>query len=107
MEGKSVEDNGEGVLFNVFCYNAQPGVEIDYTTGNSHAAEANEPEDSTRSSSNNIQEATYVLNTNTKKFHRSDCSSLSRMKDENKETFAGNRDELMQQGYEACKNCNP
>ena len=107
MEGKSVEDSGEGVLFNVFCYNTQPCVEIDYTTGNSHAAEANEPEDSTQSSSNDIQEATYVLNTNTKKFHRPDCSGLSRMKEENKETFTGNRDELMQQGYEACKNCNP
>ena len=107
MEGKSVEDSGDGVLFNVFCYNAQPGVEIDYTTGNSHASETNKPEVSTQSSSNNIQEATYVLNTNTKKFHRSDCSSLSRMKKANKGTFTGSREELVQQGYEACKNCNP
>lgn len=33
MEAKSVEDNGEGILFNVFCYNAQEGIEIDYATG--------------------------------------------------------------------------
>ena len=33
MEGKSVEDNGEGVLFCVFAYNVQPGVSIDYATG--------------------------------------------------------------------------
>lgn len=33
MEAKSVEDDGEGVEFNVFCYNVQPGVEIDYATG--------------------------------------------------------------------------
>lgn len=26
MEAKSVEDNGEGVLFNVYCFNAQPGI---------------------------------------------------------------------------------
>lgn len=107
MEGKSVEDAGEGVLFNVFCYNAQPGVEIDYTTGNSRVSETNELEGSTQSSSNNIQEASYVLNTNTKKFHRSDCSSLSRMKEENKGIFTGSRKELVQQGYEACKSCNP
>lgn len=35
MEAYSVEDNGEGVCFNVYCYNAQPGVEIDYATGDS------------------------------------------------------------------------
>lgn len=35
IEAKSVEDNGKGVQFNVFCYNVQPGIEIDYKTGNS------------------------------------------------------------------------
>ena len=53
------------------------------------------------------EEVIYVVNTNTKKFHKPDCSSLSSMKEENKETFTGSRDELTQQGYEACKNCNP
>ncbi len=37
MEALSVEDEGEGVKFNVFCYNVQPGVAIDYATGNHHA----------------------------------------------------------------------
>lgn len=35
MEAKSLEDNGEGVCFNVYIYNVQPGIEIDYLTGNS------------------------------------------------------------------------
>lgn len=35
MEGLSVEDNGKGIKFNVFAYNVQPGVEIDYATGKS------------------------------------------------------------------------
>lgn len=35
MEAKSVEDDGEGILFDVYCYNVQPGVEIDYATGDS------------------------------------------------------------------------
>ena len=35
MEAKSVEDNGAGILFNVFCYNVQPGITIDYATGDS------------------------------------------------------------------------
>jgi len=33
MEGYSVEDKGTGVCFNVYAYNVQPGVEIDYATG--------------------------------------------------------------------------
>ena len=36
MEAKSVEDKGEGILFNVYCYNVQPGIVIDYATGESH-----------------------------------------------------------------------
>lgn len=36
MEAWSVEDNGQGVCFNVYCYNVQPGIVIDYTTGESH-----------------------------------------------------------------------
>ena len=38
MEAYSVEDDGEGVCFNVYCYNVQPGVEIDYATGESRVA---------------------------------------------------------------------
>ena len=33
MEAYSVEDDGDGVCYNVFCYNVQPGIEIDYKTG--------------------------------------------------------------------------
>lgn len=33
MEAWSVEDNGDGICFNVYAYNAQPGIEIDYSTG--------------------------------------------------------------------------
>ena len=35
IEAKSVEDNGAGLQFNVYCYNVQPGISIDYTTGES------------------------------------------------------------------------
>ena len=39
MEAYSVEDSGDGVCFNVFCYNVQPGVEIDYATGDNWLAD--------------------------------------------------------------------
>ena len=35
IEAESVEDNGSGIMFNVFCYNVQPGITIDYATGDS------------------------------------------------------------------------
>ena len=41
IEAWSVEDGGAGVCFNVYCYNVQPGVEIDYATGESCLAEEN------------------------------------------------------------------
>ncbi len=40
LEGWSVEDNGKGICFNVFCYNVQPGVKIDYATGKNWAEES-------------------------------------------------------------------
>ena len=43
MEAWSVEDGGEGVCFHVFVYNVQPGVVIDYATGESHLAEEGTP----------------------------------------------------------------
>ena len=38
MEGYSVEDQGESVSFHIFAYNVQPGVEIDYATGDNWLA---------------------------------------------------------------------
>ena len=43
IEAWSVEDGGADVCFNVYCYNVQPGVEIDYATGESRLAEENIP----------------------------------------------------------------
>ena len=39
MEAWSVEDSGKGIHFNVYCYNVQPGIVIDYATGESHEKE--------------------------------------------------------------------
>lgn len=51
--------------------------------------------------------STFILNTNSKKFHLPSCSSIKRMKDSNKKEFSGSRDEVIAQGYEPCKKCNP
>lgn len=52
-------------------------------------------------------EETYIVNTNTRKFHLPDCSGVSSMKEENKAEMHVSAEELLEQGYEACKNCNP
>lgn len=49
----------------------------------------------------------YILNTNTKKFHLESCSSVGKLKESNKEVSQLNRDELISQDYEPCKICNP
>ena len=49
----------------------------------------------------------YILNTSSKKFHRSDCGSVAQMSDKNKQESDKSREELIEQGYEPCKNCNP
>lgn len=107
MEAKSVEDNGDGILFNVYCFNAQPGIAIDYATGNSHldnsiVADASK---STTAADANVQ--TYILNTNTKKFHKESCNSAKSMDASNKKIYKGSRQELIDMGYEACGVCKP
>ena len=102
MEGYSVEDEGEGISFNIYAYNVQPGIEIDYATG-----ESREAEDSAGDSSNETQGGEYVINTNTGKFHRPDCSSVEDIKPENKKEYTGSREELTKQGYEPCGRCRP
>lgn len=109
MEAKSVEDNGEGILFNVYCYNAQPGVGIDYGTGESWLDSGSGAETPSSSPSSSVEsgEVTYILNTNSHKFHDPSCSSVDQMNDSNKEEFTGTRDEVIAMGYEPCGRCNP
>ncbi len=97
MEAWSVEDDGEGVCFNVFVYNIQPGIVIDYATGES--ALAQEEAEAAKEH--------YILNTNGKKFHYTDCSSAASMKTENRQEYTGTRENLILQGYEPCGKCNP
>ena len=129
IEALSVEDEGEGICFNVYCYNVQPGITIDYSDGESsrseHAEEevrlAEEKKEERRgdqetqasvqekavSGETVSEETTYILNTNTKKFHRPDCGSVDTIKEQNKKEVAQSREELIKEGYDPCGRCNP
>ena len=88
---------GEGVCFNVYVYNVQPGITIDYATGENWQ-EGAEPQSG---------ETTYILNTNSHKFHDPDCSSVSGMSTANRQEYTGSREDLIAQGYTPCGQCNP
>ena len=101
MEARSIED--DEILFNVYCYNVQPGVTIDYETGDNW--EDNSFVQETGKISN--EQTNYILNTNTMKFHYPNCNSVQDMNKDNKEEYTGTRDELINKGYSPCGNCNP
>ena len=184
MEAYSVEDKGKGVCFNVYCYNVQPGVIIDYSNGKSKLADERVtyislnyskytlkagktlklkaytvPEDVTTkitwfSSNQKVAKVnskgvvtaikagtvtitaktenglkakckitvtsapvqsnppstggtTYVLNTNTHKFHYSSCSSVNDMSPKNRQDVTWSRSDIIAKGYDPCKRCNP
>lgn len=52
-------------------------------------------------------EQSYVLNTNSMKFHAPSCSSVSKMSEKNRRDYTGTRDELLSMGYDPCGSCNP
>ena len=97
MEAWSVEDAGDGVCFNVYVYNVQPGITIDYATGESWQ-EGTEPSDG---------DVTYILNTNSHKFHYPDCAGAASMSDANRQEYTGSREDLIAQGYTPCGQCDP
>ena len=104
MEAYSVEDNGKGICFNVYCYNVQDGIVINYATG------ANSAKDSSLVSSkpsNEDGKITYVLNTKTLKFHLETCSSAAKISASNKSTSNASRQSLIDQGYSPCGICKP
>lgn len=122
MEAYSVEDNGKGISFNVFVFNAQPGIRINYADGTSELiensfAEENKqekndsilkPEEDNKEAKNNATQAgEYVLNTNTKKIHYKDCPSVEDIQTNNRESFNGSKDYLLDNGYTACGRCKP
>ena len=127
IEALSVEDNGKGICFNAFCFNVQPGVVIDYSTGDNYADDSYEsgisaddfvittPGESESGVERFVPDAvekeepqySYIANKNSKKFHYPYCKSVEQMNEKNKLYFDGTREELIEKGYSPCKNCNP
>ena len=99
MEAWSVEDEGEGICFYVYVYNVQPGVDIDYTTGESSLAApvAEEGEET----------ETFVVNTSSRKFHKESCAQWQSIKEENRQIFDATRNQMLAWDFKPAGCCNP
>lgn len=120
IEARSLEDDGAGLQFCVWVYNAQAGITIDYADGSSSetpllsaaeestaVAETESAEEATANTATEEQTHTYILNTNTGKFHVMGCSQVKRMKDANKSEVESTRADMIARGYSPCQKCNP
>ncbi|WP_408069278.1 DNA/RNA non-specific endonuclease [Butyrivibrio sp. JL13D10] len=117
IEALSVEDSGKGVSFNVFCYNVQPGVIIDYSDGSNRldrnykadqGRNANQGKEAYQSDKSDEKAYSYIGNRNSHVFHYSDCDSVKDMKEKNKVYFEDTtRDEILEKGFKPCQRCKP
>lgn len=97
VECAGTADSDDDFMFHVYCYNVQPGVEIDYATGANWEA---------------VREYTgethdYILNTSSKKFHSADCPNGQDMTGNNRSDVTCTREELIDKGYEPAGCCKP
>ena len=109
IEAKSVEDNGGGILFNVYCYNVQPGVGINYengdswldgTTGSASSGSDTSATENSDADSSNSETMVHITATG-KKYHRAGCRTLK--KSDTEVTL----DEAKSMGLSPCGICNP
>lgn len=129
MEAYSVEDEGAGISFNVYCFNVQPGILIDYQTGDSslneryvelpeedetyaHTTETeieSQSDQATgtyeRMNPDNPDVMEFVLNNSSGKCHMFYCNSVNDMAEHNKQYYEGTIQEVLDMGYDLCKNC--
>lgn len=99
MQGHIVcTSDGKSVSFSVER-NPEANTLVGAGAGGNHSTEDTDDSIST--------EASYILNTNTKKFHYPNCSSVDQMSDKNKKEVTSSREEIIQQGYSPCGRCKP
>ena len=128
IEAYSVEDDGDGICFNVYCFNVQPGDKIDYQTGAS-ALDGKEittrPVTTKKTSTTKVVttkpttteklslpssatgNVSYIANTNTLKFHKPTCRHADDILPENRLETSDSREVLIANKYIPCGVCKP
>lgn len=103
MEAYSIEDKGEGICFNVYCYNVQPGITIDYATGKSTgpATEQNNNAVQNTTTQETNKEVQVWIPASGKKYHsKNNCGTMNPDK-----ASQVTKQMAESKGYTACKNC--
>lgn len=129
------------VVFNVYCFNIQPGIVINYADGSSKEGDPAKATTTTKATTKSTTKSTtkksttapvrnttktttkksttkpvtksddvtgtYILNTNTHKFHYPECGDVNKMAEKNKQSYTGSRNALISQGYSPCGHCHP
>lgn len=104
MEAYSVEDDGDGICFNVYCYNVQPGITINYATGDSSGPsnESSSKPSTEQTPSNDNQAASgdmvWIPNSGSKYHSHAGCSNM-------KNPTQVTKEEAENRGFEPCKRC--
>lgn len=121
IEAWSIEDGGEDICFCIYAYNVQPGIVIDYLTGDNRLADGTLPEETAPEKEKAPApekepdpgileedfEADFVLNIKKLKIHTPDCSGAQTMSEKNRSDYHGSYNSLIQDGYAPCPDCCP
>lgn len=109
MEACSVVDNCKDLNFNVYVYNVEDGISINYGTGENHAllkGEASEDkEKSTESTTLENDQEDFILNTRSMIIHMPNCASVEKATDHNKKEVYESLEDLKKKGYKPCQIC--
>ena len=104
MEAYSIEDDGDGICFNVYCYNVQPGITINYANGDSSGPSSNnnttssKPSTEQNNNSASSGDMVWIPNSGSKYHNHSGCSNMKNPRQVTKQ-------EAINQGFDACKKC--
>lgn len=99
LEAFSIEDHGAGLRFHVYCYNVQPGVVLDYRTGESTREADDEPAVSETAVAESDPDTVWIPQNGGTKYHaRPNCSGM-------KDPVSVERETAIAQGFEPCKRC--
>ncbi len=112
MSAWSVDDSGASISFNVYCFNETKNADINYYNGIvTYSEESNNSTEDTGKSGGttgqSTEDITYVLNTNSMKFHYPTCDSVNTISENNRKDVSSSREELIKEGYEPCGSCQP
>lgn len=106
MEGWSVEDEGDGICFCLFAHNVQPGIGIDYATGDSWRLDGRDQNEVEEAAADG-EKRDFVVNVSSGKFHLPDCRYADSILVENRLDVHDTLAAMERAGYAPCGACHP